>query len=66
MEVIIDGFPEEVSLGLSLAELIQSRDEETVHLIVEINRRFIHRRDYSTTILKEGDRVEIIHPAFGG
>ena len=66
MRVIIDGFPEDVSPDLSLAELIEGRNEETVHLIVEINRRFVHRRDYPATILKEGDRVEIIHPAFGG
>ena len=40
--------------------------EDTVHLIAEINRRFIHRRDYMTTVLKEGDQVELILPAFGG
>jgi sulfur carrier protein ThiS len=35
-------------------------------MIVELNRRFIHLRDYSTTTVNEGDNVEMIHLAFCG
>jgi thiamine biosynthesis protein ThiS len=66
MRIILEGMPEEVDQGTTLAQLIESRQEDTVHLIAEVNHRFIHRRDYRTTVLKEGDQVELIHPAFGG
>lgn len=66
MRIILEGLAEEIEAGTTLAQLIESRQEDTVHLIAEINRRFIHRRDYETTVLKEGDQVELIHPVFGG
>jgi sulfur carrier protein ThiS len=28
--------------------------------------RFVPPADYERTILKDGDRIELIHPAFGG
>ncbi len=66
MRLIIDGFSEEVSEGLSVAELVLQRGEDSVDLIVEVNHRYVHRGDYSKTILQDGDKIEIIHPAFGG
>jgi sulfur carrier protein ThiS len=35
-------------------------------MIVELNHRFIHQKDYDATYLMEGDVLELIHPAFGG
>ena len=66
MRIKIDGLLEDVEQGMNLAELIGERNEDTIELIVELNYRFVHRRDYASTRLKEGDRVELIHPAFGG
>ncbi len=66
MRIIVDGLPEEVAEGLTLARLIEERGEDSVELVAEINRRYIHRRDYGSTVLEEGDRVELIQAAFGG
>ncbi|MEJ2660007.1 MAG: MoaD/ThiS family protein [Desulfobacteraceae bacterium] len=35
-------------------------------LIVELNGRFVYPRDYATTIVGAGDRLEFINPNFGG
>ncbi len=66
MRIIVDGLPEEIEAGSSLAELIEGRGEDTVHMIAEVNHRYIRREDYASTILNEGDKVELIHPDFGG
>lgn len=66
MRVIIDGIPEEIEAGLSLGQLIKERGEDSNDLIVELNHRHILRQDLAATIIQEGDKVEIIHPAFGG
>ena len=66
MRIIVDGFPEQAPEGLTLDRLIEDRGEDTVHLIAEVNHRYVHRRDYPATVLTEGDQIEIIHPAFGG
>jgi thiamine biosynthesis protein ThiS len=66
MQVTINGFPESVPDGASLDEVIQSSREYDVHMIVELNHRFIHHKDLAGTRLQEGDSLELIHPAFGG
>jgi sulfur carrier protein len=66
MGVIINGFREEIEESASIAEIIANNQEFEVHMIVELNKRFIHQKNYETTYLKEGDVLELIHPAFGG
>jgi thiamine biosynthesis protein ThiS len=66
MWVIINGFKESIPEKASIAEVINSSREFEIHMIVELNRRFIHQKDYETTYLTEGDVLELIHPAFGG
>jgi thiamine biosynthesis protein ThiS len=66
MRTIFEGLPEEIPSGWSLAQLIEAKGEDTVHLLAEVNHRYVHRKDYPATLLAEGDRVELIHPAFGG
>lgn len=66
MWTIINGFREEIPETCSIARVIADNQEFEVHMIVELNKRFIHQKDYETTYLKEGDVLELIHPAFGG
>lgn len=66
MWVIINGFKEEIPESRSIAQIIADNQEYEVHMIVELNHRFIHQKDYESTCLKEGDVLELIHPAFGG
>ncbi len=66
MWVIINGFKEEIPEPSSIAQIIADNQEYDVHMIVELNHRYIHQKDYEATYLKEGDVLELIHPAFGG
>jgi thiamine biosynthesis protein ThiS len=66
MRAIINGFQEEIPDFSSVAGIIDHNQEYSVHMIVELNKRFIHQKDYESTYLKEGDVLELIHPAFGG
>lgn len=66
MRVIINGFKESIPENTSIRDVIFSSREFEIHMIVELNHRFIHQKDYGTTYLTEGDVLELIHPAFGG
>ncbi len=66
IEIELNGFSERIPAGCSLAQLIQSHGDGDVHLIVEVNGRFVYPRDYSGKILSDGDRIEFINPNFGG
>lgn len=66
MRVIINGFPEEIPESSTITQVIDGNQEFEVHMIVELNHRFVHQKDFGATVLKEGDILELIHAAFGG
>ena len=63
---MLDGFYEDVEPGTTITRLIELSDVRDSTLVVEVNGGFIHPVDYDKLKLKEGDRVELILPAFGG
>ena len=64
--VVVNGFKELVPEGVTLSELIRRFQERDTHLIVEHNGRFVFAQQYDTTPVTAGDRIEFIHPDFGG
>ncbi|MBW1862908.1 MAG: sulfur carrier protein ThiS [Deltaproteobacteria bacterium] len=66
IEIIVNGLQEKVPENSTMSHLIHLFEEDDVHLIVEYNGHFLFRQRYSTTKVAEGDRIEFIHPGFGG
>jgi len=67
VRIIFNGFPEEVEgCTMTVQALLDRTQEDDPAVIVEINGRFVYRKDFGTVAIVEGDRVEFIHPSFGG
>ncbi|MBI5581001.1 MAG: sulfur carrier protein ThiS [Deltaproteobacteria bacterium] len=66
IRITVNGLPEEVSPSATLADLIDRFREMDRDLIVEHNGRFVFPQDYASTGVAPNDRVEFIHPNFGG
>lgn len=67
MKITLNGFPEELNgYTISIQELLEHLQEDDPAVIVERNGRFVYRKDFPSTIIEEGDRLEFIHPSFGG
>jgi thiamine biosynthesis protein ThiS len=66
IRIIVNGMREEVPENATLAFLIERFNEMDPALIVEHNGRFVYPKEYATTTVAESDRVEFIHPDFGG
>ena len=66
MKVFVNGDSRDLSGTPSLAELITQLDLPAARIAVELNREVVRRADWSSTILKEGDRIEIVHFVGGG
>jgi len=67
MELIINGdtleIPEHVQ---TVSELLSYFQLDNKIAIVEVNLNIIHKQDYETTTLSNGDKVEIVHFVGGG
>ena len=64
--VVVNGFRERVPEEATISDLISRFGERDTHLIVEHNGRFVFAKQYDTTRIAAGDRIEFIHPDFGG
>jgi thiamine biosynthesis protein ThiS len=66
INIMVDGFPERIAAGSSLQEAVERFAEPRADLITEMNGRFVPRREWASTRVPEGARLELIHAAFGG
>jgi thiamine biosynthesis protein ThiS len=66
IQITVNGMTEDVPENATLESLIDRFREADPALIVELNGRYVYAREYSTTRVSENDRVEFIHPDFGG
>jgi thiamine biosynthesis protein ThiS len=66
VQVTVNGLPEHVPASATLTQLIVRFAEQDPDLIVEHNGRFVFPCDYESIRVVPGDRIEFIHPNFGG
>ncbi len=66
MQVTINGQPETLDGGLSVAELLALRELEPVRVAVELNEDIVRRKLFPDTVIRDGDRIEIVTFVGGG
>jgi thiamine biosynthesis protein ThiS len=66
IRITVNGLSEDVLSSATLADLIDLFHEMDRDLIVEHNGRFVFPQDYGAVQVAPSDRVEFIHPNFGG
>lgn len=66
MKVFVNGEGREVGTAISLAELITQLDLPVPRIAIELNRDVVRRSDWGSTMLKDDDRIEIVHFVGGG
>ena len=66
MQVRINGKPQKVREGLSIAALLQELGLEARYAAVALNGEVVRRTEHPAVMVKEGDRIEIIHAVTGG
>lgn len=67
MKIVVNGIAEHwEGAAPSVLQLLEKHGEPVAHVVVELNGRYLHKQEYGTTQIREGDNLEIILPAFGG
>lgn len=66
MHLVINGNEEEIEAGTTVASLVARYELEAKQVAVEVNLELVPRRTFDATVLKEGDRVEIVTLVGGG
>ena len=66
VRVFINGESKELSGTSSLADLITQLELPAARIAIELNRVVVRRSDWSSTMLHDDDRIEIVHFVGGG
>ncbi len=66
MTVLVNGEERSVRQPATLLDLLRQFDLDPRAVVVELNRELIRRPTLSSTVLRDGDRVELVHFVGGG
>jgi sulfur carrier protein len=66
INILVNGRPMAVREGLTVEQLLAELRVRRDYTAVALNRQITARSGYATTVLQDGDRVEIVHPMAGG
>ena len=62
----INGEPRDLADALSLSALVEQLGMKADRVAVELNLEIVPRGNWTTTQLKDGDKLEIVHFVGGG
>ncbi len=66
MQVTINGKAETLDGEMSVADLLARRELEPIRVAVEINEDVVPRKTFRETLIRHGDRIEIVTFVGGG
>ena len=66
MNVVVNGDGKQVSDGTTVAQLLEQLSIKPERVAVEVNLTILKRHQQASTVLQEGDQVEIVHFVGGG
>lgn len=66
MQLTVNGVPAAYDDGLTVAALVADRAEDTRRVAVALNLEVVPRSAWGTTVLTDGDAVEVLAAVAGG
>ncbi|MCL2646564.1 MAG: sulfur carrier protein ThiS [Phycisphaerales bacterium] len=66
MKILLNGHDYELPTGTTITGLIKLRDIKTPAYAVERNSEVVFRKLHDSTVLHEGDKIEIVVAVGGG
>ena len=66
MKVFVNGATHELANGTTIAMLVASLDLAGRRIAVEVNEDIVPKAVHAQTLLRDNDRVEIVHAIGGG
>ena len=65
MEIVVNGEPHNIE-PMSVAAFLETVGIDAQRVAVELNLEILPKADYGSALLKEGDRLEVVHFVGGG
>ena len=66
MHVVVNGERRAVPDNSNLLELVATLDLPLQRIAIELNGEVVRKKDWPTTMIKDNDRIEVVHFVGGG
>ena len=66
MKVFINGETKEIAEEINLNELLVNFSLPQERIAVELNKEVVRKKDWETVLVKDADKIEIVHFVGGG
>ena len=66
MQIQLNGEPRELASDTSILQLLEQLDLVGRRVAVELNLDIVPRSQHGTTVLHDGDQLEVVHAIGGG
>lgn len=66
MTILLNGDKHEIAAPVSVSELLQQLDIDARRVAVELNLAVVKKTAYDSSVVKDGDEVEIVNFVGGG
>jgi thiamine biosynthesis protein ThiS len=66
IKILFNGKEEILENEISIQELLKKKNIRPEVVTVELNEKIIDRKDYQISIVKEGDKLELVYFMGGG
>lgn len=66
LDVVINGEPQEIAAGTTIAGLLERLRLQPRHVAVERNRNLVPRSEHAACLVETGDQLEIVTLVGGG
>ncbi len=66
MDVVVNGQARQITPGATVASLLTELGVAQPHVAVELNLEVVPRAEHGDTLLREGDRLEVVTLVGGG
>lgn len=66
MELTVNGIGQTLAEGVSVADVVAATTTQERGLAVAVNSEVVPRAAWSATLLRHGDRIEVLSAAQGG
>jgi sulfur carrier protein len=66
MTIHVNGQPQDIDAGASVTKLLSELGVTQAHVAVELNLEVVPRAQHAQTILRDGDRLEVVTLVGGG
>ncbi len=66
MKVFINGETKEITKQFNLRELLKELSLPSERIAIELNKEVVRKKDWANILIKDADKIEIVHFVGGG